>query len=72
MKIIKEGKLPGEKVYYTSCGHCETIFEFTEDEGRYGAIYAGRQWITVICPFCRRQHDHPISLQLKKRCGAMS
>ena len=28
MKIIKEGKLPKDKIYKATCGNCNTVFEY--------------------------------------------
>ena len=56
MKIIKEGKIPSEEekkedIFYHQCWHCETEFEFTEQEC---LIHPTGKGITVNCPFCKK------------------
>lgn len=34
MKIIKEGKLPQERVFKEMCGNCSAIVEFTQGEAQ--------------------------------------
>jgi hypothetical protein len=50
MKIIKEGRLPQEKVYRTSCGNCGTVFEFKEAEAKYTCDQRDGDFYTLHCP----------------------
>jgi RNase P subunit RPR2 len=51
MKIIKEGKIPSERLYRTTCRHCKTVFEFLESEGNV-RYYRDGNYVEIICPIC--------------------
>ncbi len=52
MKIIKEGTIPSERLYRTTCRHCETVFEFLESEGNVIYDYLDGNYVEIICPIC--------------------
>ena len=53
MKILKEGKIPGEKKYAYNCHNCGTIFEFRKDEAEFVSDYRnGGEW-KIVCPLCK-------------------
>lgn len=52
MKILKEGRLPEEKVYVHTCTNCKTLFEFWAKEGKITYDQRDRDLISVNCPFC--------------------
>ncbi len=55
MKVIREGKLPEEKVYVGECGNCHCICEAVQrelkanDDGRNGTDYS------ADCPRCKHK-----------------
>ena len=53
MKIIKQGQLPGEKVYNVTCRNCKTEFEFKKDEANYVPDNRNREWLQIACPICK-------------------
>lgn len=54
MRIIREGKLPEEKVATVTCGYCACYFEFAQKEGT--SIYDQRDGncVQIACPTCSR------------------
>jgi hypothetical protein len=55
MKILKEGTLPPEPMHQGTCGHCGTIFEFLEYEGKvWTNPDTQAQHININCPLCKR------------------
>lgn len=59
MEIIKQGKLPNEKVYQATCSHCLTQFSFVESEAEKTVKYPpfsrrnpiqGYPVLEAICP----------------------
>lgn len=50
MRIIKEGKLPGEKLYVTSCRSCKTVFEFTRKESKMVYDQRDGDFLQIQCP----------------------
>lgn len=50
MKIIKEGKLPGEQLHYAKCKNCKTEFEFQEKEANRGSDPRGGMYYSIACP----------------------
>ena len=54
MRIIKQGQLPEEKVYQTTCMHCKTVFEFKRHEGTVES-HRNEDYVSVNCPFCHKQ-----------------
>lgn len=59
MKVLKEGKLPSEKLYRAKCRYCATEMEFKDGEKSYepGDIRDPREggYHYVRCPLCKEQ-----------------
>jgi len=54
MKIIKQGKLPGEELWGGECSNCHTVVEFRRKEGKYSDDQRDGQHCTIPCPLCER------------------
>ncbi len=52
MKIIKEGKLPDNKILTATCANCKTEIEFTVGESRRTFDQRDGDYVTVTCPLC--------------------
>lgn len=52
MRIIKQGVIPQEKYYQTTCNNCKTEFEFGESEGIWVCGSREDSTLQVTCPFC--------------------
>ncbi|AXV15107.1 hypothetical protein CYG48_04960 [Neorhizobium sp. SOG26] len=52
MKIIKQGKHPGEKVYRGTCRTCSTEIEFERHEARYQVDQRDGDFLQIACPTC--------------------
>ena len=52
MRIIKQGVIPPEQCYSTTCNNCKTEFEFYESEGRWVCGSNVDSTLSVGCPFC--------------------
>jgi hypothetical protein len=55
VKIIKEGKLPQNKVHRHTCKNCQTIFEYFKWEATKGVYNECKRscTYTIACPFCQ-------------------
>ncbi len=56
MKIIKQGKLPEEKIIRTTCDKCQTIFEFAVKEAEYISDQRDGDSYKIKCPLCHKEH----------------
>ena len=61
MKILKEGKIPNEKVIL-KCPECGTVFEaddreYTKTYGFSFRSYAYRDKYESVCPFCEHKGE---------------
>ena len=52
MKIIKAGKIKGEKHFEYECPFCDTVFECVESDGEVRKDLAGENYLEVECPVC--------------------
>jgi uncharacterized protein with PIN domain len=52
MKIIKQGKLPENRIHKTTCDKCGTVFEFEEKESQVRSFPRNESARIVKCPFC--------------------
>lgn len=55
IRIIKQGKLPEEKVYRFTCYHCKTEFTAQEKDGNKTYNQHDGTSVTVSCPLCNHQ-----------------
>ncbi len=53
MKVIKQGKLPGDKEYRTTCRNCKTEFSFVAKEANYVSDQRDGDCLQVSCPLCK-------------------
>jgi len=51
MRIVKQGKVPGEKPYRATCFNCSTVFEFNRVEARLCTKPNG---LEINCPLCQQ------------------
>jgi hypothetical protein len=54
MKILKQGLIPEEVVYTTTCAHCGTMFEFLQKEGKLTDDQRDGSYVSIECPTCKR------------------
>jgi hypothetical protein len=52
MKIIKEGKMPEERIYKHVCITCGTVFEFAKKEAQYILDQRDGDSLQISCPIC--------------------
>jgi len=52
VKILKEGILPGDKVYKSTCRHCDTVFEFQAKEANLVGDQRDGNYYSINCPLC--------------------
>jgi RNase P subunit RPR2 len=50
VEIIKQGKLPGEEEYTTTCRNCKTIFKFKAKEAKKHDDQRDGSYLTIVCP----------------------
>lgn len=55
MKIIKQGTLPQDKIYRSTCKNCDTIFEYTQSEAKVGYDEWRGSHLQINCPVCKRK-----------------
>lgn len=55
MKIIKQGTLPKDRSYTTTCDNCDTKFSFKRSEGKYTLDQRDGEWIEIKCPLCKER-----------------
>lgn len=53
MKIIKEGKLPTNRIYGCTCAVCNTQVEYTGEDIKYNG-----RGIYIECPLCKDRIKH--------------
>ncbi len=53
MKIIREGKLPEEKLYEVTCQNCRTYFEFAKKEAKVQSD-RNETYLSIKCPLCHQ------------------
>jgi hypothetical protein len=53
MRIVKQGKVPGEKPYRTTCSNCSTVFEFNRVEAKLCTQPNG---LKIDCPLCQQAY----------------
>ena len=56
MKIIKEGKLPEEKLLRGTCGYCKCEVEFKQGEATRNS-HRNETYYTVTCPTLNCHHS---------------
>lgn len=60
MKIIKQGKLPGEKTHRTTCSRCKSVMEETGDKLHWEHYPRDESLARAECPICGNQvHFYP-------------
>lgn len=52
MKIIKQGIVPEEVVYRTTCSKCDTEFEFAQREAKLTSDQRDGDFVSIPCPTC--------------------
>lgn len=55
MEIIKQGTLPEEQTYETTCTSCETSFRFQRKEARYVSGQREGDSVVIECPTCQKE-----------------
>lgn len=55
MKIITPGKIPENRVYRTTCLHCQCTYEFARHEGKYVSDPRDGDAIVTSCPTCHHE-----------------
>lgn len=50
MRIVKEGKLPGEQEYRATCRRCGTLFVFLQSEAVLKGDQRDGDYLEVACP----------------------
>ena len=65
IKIIKQGELPEEKIYETTCKVCSTVFSFqrkdaTKEDRGGTRQYKGYHNLYIHCPTCNNLCTHDI------------
>lgn len=50
MKILKEGRLPEQQVYQTTCTKCGTEYEFKRGEARFSSDQRDGDALVTKCP----------------------
>ncbi len=50
MKVLREGKLPGEKIFQGTCHNCRARVEFTAKEATRRSDSKAFVWFEVNCP----------------------
>ena len=55
MKIIRQGKLPEERVYRIECSRCDTLFEFQRKEATFYSDQRDGDRLEIDCPHCGRE-----------------
>ena len=53
MKILREGKLKGDKSYRHTCRECNCFFEFKEKEAEFESSPKNESYWKVACPYCK-------------------
>ena len=54
MRVIKKGKLPGDRLRIESCDYCGCEFEFAEKEARYVSDFRDGDALVIRCPTCKK------------------
>ena len=54
MRIIEQGRLPGEREHIVRCLECQTKFAFKESEARRSIDERDGDALVVKCPTCRK------------------
>ena len=54
MKIIKQGQLPQNKRYRSTCSNCGTRFEFKAGEAKFISDQCDGGCYEVKCPYCQK------------------
>lgn len=54
MDIIKQGQIPTERKYQTTCGICKTEFRFAQKEGKIHYGQRDGDCIMINCPLCKK------------------
>ena len=62
MKIIKEGKLPSQKVHRGQCMNCGAVFEFQEVEARFESFPRNESALVIRCPTVGCKKDVYVSV----------
>ncbi len=57
MRIIKEGKLPGDRVGQVECPNCHTHFEFKASEAKFVSEQRDGDYYRITCPFVGCGHS---------------
>jgi RNase P subunit RPR2 len=74
MKIIKEGLIPEEVVYRTTCTKCDTEFEFSEKEAKVTSDQRDGDYVSIPCPLCKNEcttgHITPKEYTRRKQAGS--
>lgn len=52
MRVIKQGKLPENKLYAAACRNCKTEVEFNEGEAER-RFHRNETHLVVDCPLCK-------------------
>ena len=52
--IIKQGSLPEDRLFETTCSHCGTIFTFQRKEADYRSDQRDGEYLIISCPYCNR------------------
>lgn len=50
MKILKQGQLPEDKEFTTTCRRCKTEFQFKKSEGKETSDQRDGNYVSINCP----------------------
>ena len=53
IEIIKKGRIPNSK-YQGTCGHCECVFSFQDEDIILQESWRNELYAKVRCPSCRK------------------
>ena len=54
IRIIKQGIVPEEVVYRTTCLGCDTEFEFLQKDGKFTDDQRDGAYVSIPCPTCEK------------------
>ena len=52
MKILSQGKKPGDKTHIATCNYCQTQIEFQVSEGMITRDNRDGDRVSIACPTC--------------------